>query len=192
MSSKLLGGLVFLVLGAAIGCNKGPTKSDEKPVAKAAEPVATAAAPAAPAVAAVAAVDGQKFGAGVTLTDSLEIEKLLADPNAYKGKNVRVEGMVTDVCPKRGCWFEMAGSAPGQKLRFKVQDGDMVFPPDSKGKHAVAEGVVAVTELTLEQSKEHAEYQSKEYGIKYDPASITKPTTVVRIDGTGAVFRDKK
>jgi hypothetical protein len=105
---------------------------------------------------------------------------------------VRVEGMITDVCPKRGCWFDLAGGGPGKKLKFKVTDGEMVFPVDAKGKVAVAEGVVAVRELSIEESKQYAEYQAKEYGIPYDPASITKPTSVVRLDGTGAVFRDQK
>jgi hypothetical protein len=132
------------------------------------------------------------FGAGVTLADTTPIDKILAEPAAFKGKTVRVEGMVVDVCPKRGCWFEMAGSQPGQKLRFKVTDGEMVFPVDSKGMHAVAQGQVHVKEMTLDESKKFAEYQAKEYGKPYDPDSITKPTVSVRIDGTGAVFRDKK
>jgi hypothetical protein len=131
---------------------------------------------------------GQTFGAGVKLGESTSIDAILAAPKEFSGKTVRVEGMVTDVCPKRGCWFELAGGKPGQKLRFKVTDGDMVFPMDSKGRKAVAEGVVAVTELTLEQTKERAEYEAKEYGKPYDPAAITEPAMVVRIDGTGAVF----
>lgn len=135
------------------------------------------------------AATGTSFGAGVTLAESVAIDSILGDPTAFKGKTVRVEGIVTDVCPKRGCWFEMAGSGPGKKLRFKVTDGEMVFPIDSKGMHAVAQGEVAVTSLTIEESKRRAEYQAKEYGVAYDPASITKPTLVVRLDGTGAVFR---
>ena len=47
-------------------------------------------------------------------------------------------------------------------------------------------------ELSLEETKPRAEYQKKEYGIPYDPASITKPTLHVQLDGTGAVFRDQK
>ena len=135
---------------------------------------------------------GTSFGAGVKLADATPIDTLLADPKAYQGKTVRVEGMITDVCPKRGCWFDMAGGGPGKKLKFKVTDGEMVFPADAKGKYAVAEGVVTVQELTLEQTRQQAEYQKKEYGIPYDPASLTKPTSLVRLDGTGAVFRDQK
>jgi hypothetical protein len=162
---------------ALSGCDKGPTKSE--------------AATHSPAQPATPTVKEQSFGAGVSLTETTPIAKLLADPAAYQGKVVRVEGMVVDVCPKRGCWFELAGDQPGQKLRFKVTDGEMVFPMESKGLHAIAEGQVAVKEMTLEESKQYAEYQAKEYGKPYDPASITEPTRIVRIDGTGAIFRGK-
>lgn len=164
----------------AAACDKGPTKSSE--------PAMASAAPAPGAAKSV--VSGQSFGAGVTLAETASIDAILADPAAFKGKTVRVEGMVLDVCPKRGCWMELAGKEPGHKLKFKVADGDMVFPPDSKGKTAVAQGAITVNELSLADSKAQAEYEAKEYGKTYDPASITKPTLVVRLDGTGAVFRD--
>jgi hypothetical protein len=138
------------------------------------------------------AATGEKFGAGVTLTESMPVDKLLAEAKAHVGKTVRVEGMIVDVCPKRGCWMDLAGPAAGQKVRFKVTDGEMVFPMDAKGKYAVVEGVVAVNELTLEETKEYLAYQQKEYGAEVDPASVTEPMSIVRLDGTGAMLRDKK
>ena len=168
----------------ATACDKGPTKSSAEPA-----PAMASSAPTTPATT-KGLVSGQSFGAGVTLAETTSIDALLADPAAYKGKTVRVEGMVLDVCPKRGCWMELAGKEPGHKLKFKVTDGEMVFPPDSKGKTAVAQGSIAVRELSIEDSKAQAEYEAKEYGKPFDPASITKPTVVVRLDGTGAVFRD--
>lgn len=200
MSSILSRTFALLLVGAPLlaACDKGPTKTSQQAVTTAASPTpaepAAAASPtqAEPAAAASATVTGTTFGAGVTLTEAVAIDAILADPAAYKDKTVRVEGMITDVCPKRGCWMELAGTAPGQKLRFKVTDGEMVFPMDAKGKHAVVQGVVAVNELTLEQSKEYAEYQAKEYGKPYDPASVTEPMRLVRVDGTGAVLRDQK
>lgn len=172
--------ILLLSLLNAIGCDRGP-KSEAATVSSQTTPAAVAPAG-----------KTQSFGAGVTVAELTSIEKILAEPAAFKGKTVRVEGMVVDVCPKRGCWFEMAGDGAGQKLRFKVTDGEMVFPLDSKGMYASAQGQVAVKDMTLEESKQYAEYQAKEYGKPYDPASITKPTQIVRIDGTGAVFRDKK
>ncbi len=174
--------LVALSLAVSLGaCDKGPTKSDPAPTATATAPGASP----------TAAPTGQSFGAGVTLTDTVSIDAILADPKAYKGKTVRVEGMVLDVCPKRGCWMELAGKEPGHKLKFKVTDGEMVFPMDAKGKVAVAQGEVSVKELTLDETKEYAKYQAEEYGKPYDEASITKPQLIVQLSGTGAVFRDK-
>jgi hypothetical protein len=184
--------LVLLCLPLA-ACDKGPKpgEANAAPAAGAAPGAATPAAPAAAAPTGTASA-GTTFGAGVKLAAATPIDTILADPKAYNGKTVRVEGMVTDVCPRRGCWFDMAGGGPGKKLKFKVVDGEMVFPPDAKGKYAVAEGVVSVHELSLEQSKQYAEEQAKEYGTPYDPASITKPTALVRLDGTGATIRDQK
>lgn len=183
MLTTQLRGIRTLLLGALLvaGCDKGPSKN--------AEPVSAAAPSAVPAV---ATLEGKTFGAGVKLAESTPIASIIADPKAFQGKPVRVEGMITDVCQKRGCWFELVGSAPGEKLRFKVTDGEMVFPVDSKGKYVVAEGPIAVHELTMEQSREYAEEQASENGTKFDPASVTKPIQIVRIDGTGAVMRDKK
>lgn len=194
-----------LAAGALAGCDKGPARS-EATAAKTAEPAATAAptTPATPATPievpaggatidpAVAKPSGTPYGAGVKLVDATSISAILATPEPFAGKTVRVEGMIADVCPKRGCWMELAGDVAGDKLRFKVEDGAMVFPMDAKGKYAVAEGVVAITELTLEQTREYAEHQAKEYGKPYDPASITKPSRIVRLDGVGALIRDQK
>lgn len=176
--------LCILLLAASAGaCDKG-SKSQ-------AAPAPSQTAQANPGAAPAAAPKGQTFGGGIKLAESTSIDAILADPKAWNGKTVRVEGMITDVCPKRGCWMELAGTEPGHKLRFKVTDGEMVFPMDAKGQRATAEGTVAVKEMTLEESKEYAEYQAKEYGKPYDPASITEPMVVARIDGTGAVIHDR-
>jgi len=83
----------------------------------------------------------------------------------------------------------VAGTQPGQKLRFKVPDGLMVFPMDAKGKQVAAEGTVAVQKLSLEETKEYLAYQAQYSDEEFDPESVTEPTTVVRIDGVGAVVR---
>lgn len=176
--------LSFVLALAASGCDKGPKTSSAQPAAASTTAPAAATAPAASA--------GQSFGAGVKLTEATPIAAVLAAPKDFAGKTVRAEGMIVDVCPKRGCWFDMAGAEPGQKLRFKVVDGEMVFPVDAKGKYAVAEGVVSVKEMSLEDSVAYAKYQAEEKGEAFDPASVTAPITVVRIDGTGAQIRDRQ
>ncbi len=205
-TSPLLRGLSLILFSAALaigaaGCDKGPPARGEAAKMAPVEPAApTAAAPAAgtadqtaaAAPAGSATVEGKPYGAGVKLAAATPMADILKDPDAYVGKTVRVEGMIAEVCPQRGCWVDLAGAGEGEKLRFKVEDGDMVFPLEAKGQYAVAEGVVAVTMLSIEDSRKLAEYQAKEYGTPYDPASITAPTKRVRLDGVGAVVRDQK
>lgn len=152
----------------------------------------TAVKPSAPAQGAAIALEGTKYGEGVTLTESVSMAQLLAEPNKWEGKRVRVEGEVTDVCQMRGCWFEMAGAQPGEKMRFKVVDGVMTFPTSAKGNFAVAEGTVRKIPLTLEQTKKALAHEAEETGKTFDPDQVKEPMTIVRLDGTGAVLRAKK
>ena len=182
------------------GCSKAePAAPEAKPAAKATQEAKPAAKPDEAKPAAKAddgkpqkKVDGTEYGAGVTLPESVTIAELKTNVDKYVGKEVRVEGMVTGVCPKRGCWFDMAGDKAGDSMRFKVQDGVMVFPMEANGKYAVAQGIVRKMPMTLEKSKRWATYQRDSYGVDIDPDAITEPLTIVRLDGSGAVIRDAK
>lgn len=140
--------------------------------------------------AAALAAEGKVYGNGVAAGDVVAVSELIANPETYVGKTVRVEGLITDVCPKRGCWMNLAGDKEFQTVRIKVDDGVIVFPLDAKGKHAVAEGVFSKTEITSEQAVEHAKHLAEEKGEKFDPAKAKDlPTVVYQIKGTGAVIR---
>jgi len=134
--------------------------------------------------------EGKVYGAPLTGAPTVTIAQVMDDPTAYENKVIRVEGLVVDVCTKRGCWFEMAGDRPGMKMRFKVRDGDMVFPPTAKGKRAVAEGKVTVKTMTLEQTRQYEEHMAEDAGRDFDPESVTEPMVIVMLQGKGAVIRD--
>lgn len=133
---------------------------------------------------------GTRYGHGVTLRETTSLAALLADPDAYDGKRVRVEGKITEVCPMAGCWVNLQVPDSERTVTFKVKDGVIVFPTSDAGKYAVAEGVVSKRELTLEQTRGYLGHLAEETGKPFDPASITRPMTLVRVMGTGAVVRD--
>lgn len=97
------------------------------------------------ALAAAAFAGGKPYGKALTLKEATPVSAILASPGAWNGKRVQVKGMIVDVCAKRGCWMELASDQKFQSLRFKVEDGVIVFPVEAKGSQAVAEGVVQVT-----------------------------------------------
>ena len=132
------------------------------------------------------------YGKGVECTLALKVSELTDNIERYVGQRVRVEGLVTDVCPKRGCWIRLASDREYESLLFKVQDGVIVFPLSMKGKYAVADGVARRVELDLEQSRRYLAHKAEEKGEAFDPATVKAPITYVRLDGVGAVVRDRK
>jgi len=129
-----------------------------------------------------------KLGKPLTAKEPISIAALLSHANDYVGKTVQVKGKIVDVCQMMGCWMELTNDE-GQKVRIKVEDGDIVFPKDSAGKQAVAEGKFTRIELTREQAVAQAKEAAKESGRKFDPASIKSGTTIYQIQGTGAVIQ---
>lgn len=136
----------------------------------------------------VIAGDRISYGKGVTGPDTVKLSELMAHPDKYVDKVVRVEGIVLDVCPKRGCWMELSGDVEFTTVRIKVEDGVIVFPMDAKGRHAVAEGKFTVRRLSLEETVKYKEHIAEEKGEKFDPASVKEPMTVYTVKGTGAVI----
>ena len=129
--------------------------------------------------------DETVYGEGVTLAKSVPIAELMADPEAWVGKKVRVEGLVVDVCKKRGCWMELAGGEGQPSIRIKVDDGVIVFPVEARGHQAVAEGVFTRIVLDDGLKKEH-EHEG------HDASSCqkeTRPGVIYLVRGTGAVIR---
>lgn len=135
---------------------------------------------------------GTVYGAGVTVTETTPISQLLATPDAFAGKRVRVEGLVADVCEMRGCWMNLASDKEFQTMKFKVTDGVIVIPTSARGKYAVAEGTVRKMPLTLEQTRKMMAHEAEEQRKAFDPATVTEAVTMVRLDGLGAVIRDAK
>jgi Domain of unknown function (DUF4920) len=137
------------------------------------------------------AQEGQTFGKGVKTEDSVKVTELIAHADKYLGKTVRVEGVVADVCAKRGCWMDIVGDGATATIRIKVEDGVMVFPTSAKGKQAVAEGVFTKIEMTPDEARAAAKHTAEDSGQALDAkkAAPPAPLVVYEIRGTGAVIK---
>ncbi len=130
-----------------------------------------------------------KLGKPLTLKEAVTVATLLAHSGDYVGKTVQVKGKIVEVCQMMGCWMDLTNE-DGQKVRIKVNDGEIEFPKDSAGKLAIAEGKLNKLELTREQAVARAEEEAKESGRKFNPNSIKSGMTIYQIQGTGAVLLD--
>ena len=135
--------------------------------------------------------ESKQLGTPLTLDAPVTIQQALTDASSNVGKTVQVKGKVTEVCQMMGCWMALADPSDSSKtIRIQVKDGDIVFPKDSVGKIAIAEGVLTKHELTRAQTVAKAKHEAEEQGRKFNPDSIKQGVTYYEISGTGAVFTE--
>ncbi len=129
-----------------------------------------------------------KLGKPLTLKEPVSVAAVMEKPDAWVGKTVQVKGKVTEVCQMMGCWMNLVDAASGKSIRIKVNDGELVFPKDSPGRMAIAEGKLSKQELTREQAIAQAKHEAEEGGRKFDPKTVKGPVVTYQIQGTGAVI----
>lgn len=166
------------ILAAAAGCGVGGESSTTIP-----------ARGGAPGAAAPGAERGTTYGTPSAEATPVALADLLARPAEFEGRVVRVEGTITDVCAKRGCWIRIGDDAVQETVTFKVEDGVMVFPMTARGRSVVADGTAHAVALDLEKTRTLLARRAEEAGRPFDPATVTEPLTTVRLDGLGAVVR---
>jgi len=123
---------------------------------------------------------GTTYGAGVSQQTSVKVADLLAAPDSYAGKTVRVDGVVQAVCQTMGCWIQLGDDEKGAGIQFKVDDGVIVFPKDGKGRKASAEGTLEKIPTGDAHEAEHAKETMKGTGAAEAPR--------YRIKATGAII----
>jgi len=134
----------------------------------------------------------KKYGTSITLKKATPISELLGKPEDFKGQKILLDGEITEVCQKKGCWIKVKDGSSDTAVQVKVEDDVIVFPKDGKGKKVRAEGVVSVTVLTEEERRSSAEHEAEEQGKlkEFDPSKIVGSVTVVRIEGEGAEIKE--
>ena len=126
---------VLLVVGLA-GCGAPASVPGLESVSVAPVEISAPVATAAP-------VAEEHFGSPFTQNAVLAAKDLLADPKAKVGQTVLVEGRVTDVCQKAGCWMVITSDeANGAMMRVRMKDHGFSVAKDASGTTARVEGVV--------------------------------------------------
>jgi hypothetical protein len=134
-------------------------------------------------------VAGKIYGAGVSAADTVLVSELLANADRFLGETVRVQGPIVNLCKHRGCWLDIASDKEMQTIQLKVEDNEIVFPPELVGETAIVEGVLEGIPLTYEQACAYLESEAKCQGESFDPASVPAEGIIFyRIQGTGAVI----
>jgi len=178
--------LSLVALVALAAC--GDQNQHDQHAAAECDPANCAAARCGSAVAdSIPAPAGKVYGAGVSGGSTVPMADIVADPAAYVGRTVRVQGPVARVCRHAGCWFDF-GVGDDDLLRLQVVEGEIVFPPGLEGEVAMAEGVLEALPMSYAQSCAYLEQDATRRGVAFDKGAVpAEGITYYRIMGTGAV-----
>ncbi len=132
---------------------------------------------------------GKLYGKELILTEVTPLDDVYTAENV--GKRLRVEGIVTGVCAKRGCWIEIGaefkeGEEASETVWFKVTDGEIVFPMSIMGSKVVGEGVLEELVDSIEEQRAEGAKHAAEAGEEFDPESITEAEVTWLFSGIGA------
>lgn len=129
------------------------------------------------------------YGAGVGVDEVTPVAAILATPEEWAGKTVRVAGTVREVCPMAGCWLSIVAGPEAAPFRVKVVDGEIVFPLSARGLHATAEGTVAVHDMSRDEYAAWLAHLAEEQGGELDPATVGDgPYRRIQLDAVGAAI----
>lgn len=128
-----------------------------------------------------------KRGAAIGKSKKVSLAKVLANPQKYAGKMVRVEGVIVRSCKMEGCWMELAPSETAKSVRVKMKDHAFFIPLESAGAFAKAEGIFTIKTI----SKEMVDHMIEEDGAKFDNRNSDGSVTEITFEATGVELRRK-
>lgn len=130
------------------------------------------------------------FGERPKLKGLVKISTLLEHPKDYLGKEIKIEGIAMDVCPKRGCWMKIKSDRKKESLLIKVNDGEMVFPMSARGKNTVLQGRLVQSSMPEHEVIELEKARAEKAGKKFDPASVKGPRISYKFIPSGVIIQD--
>ena len=90
---------------------------------------------------------GEKIGAA----ERADLNEILQDPQAYAGKKVLIEGVISRSCTEMGCWMEIAAAPGGKSVRADTKH-KFFIPLNAAGMKIKAEGTVAIKTLSKSEA----------------------------------------
>ncbi|MEO8474196.1 MAG: DUF4920 domain-containing protein [Chryseolinea sp.] len=126
---------------------------------------------------------GSNYGSAISASGAVaaaELPKLLQDGQPH---DVKVTAVVSEVCPKMGCWMTLE-MADKTAVFVNMKDYGFFVPAALKGKTVVIDGQATVKKITVDELRHYAEDSKKS---KDEIAAINQPKEEIRLTANGIV-----
>jgi hypothetical protein len=124
-------------------------------------------------------------GSKLAAVPVVKVADVLARPEEWAGKTIRLEGNVTAMCTHRRAWFALQSEDKSGAYVRVLTAPSFLVPEGSLGKKARTEGVLEVTEVSAETATHYAqEHQLAQPGA----AAADAPQRTIVLKAAGAEF----
>lgn len=127
------------------------------------------------------------FGDTITSDGATEATKLIAMLEAKDSIPVKLNGKITEVCQKKGCWMKM-DLGNNQALRVTFKDYAFFVPKDASGKEVIVEGYAYNDTISVDELKHYAEDAGSS---KEEIEKITEPEVEFSFEANGVILKNE-
>jgi hypothetical protein len=132
--------------------------------------------------------NANQFGEAFAAENVQSIDDMFAQMAQDKTTEMeaKVEGKVTGVCQKKGCWMTLA-KADGSEMMVRFKDYGFFMPTDIAGKTVVIDGIAKVDTTSVDEQRHYAEDAGKDAA---EIAKITEPEVAVSFTADGVIIKE--
>lgn len=123
---------------------------------------------------------GMTFGEKITSDGAIAASELSAKLTGTEPVEVKVTGVVTEVCKTEGCWLRM--KTDNGTMLIKMKDHAFLVPLAMNGKTIVADGVATFKETSVAMLQHYAEDAGKS---KEEIEAIKEPKREITLQAKG-------
>jgi len=133
------------------------------------------------------------YGLGMTVAESetIAVAEVMADPEAFAERRIRVSGKVDQVCARRGCWLSLAAAEAGAGeslfVKFTCPIEGRLIPVEAVDRVAVVEGELTIKMISEEMARHIAEEAGESEG---DVAKIVGEQRQISLASSAALVHD--
>lgn len=136
-------------------------------------------------------VQGENRGAEVVVTKQMmTYDELLTKLEKTEGfEDIQVEGKVSAVCQKKGCWMTLVSDDTSkEEMVVKFKDYAFFMPLDLAGKTVILQGNAYKETTSVDELRHYAEDagQSEE-----EIAKITEPKVELKFEAAGVIIKEQ-
>lgn len=125
------------------------------------------------------------YGAKIDEKGAISIAEMQSVMDDSEEMNMKVEGVVSEVCQVKGCWMTLK-KPDGSTMRVTFKDYEFFVPKNISGKTVVINGKAYKSTTSVEQLRHYAEDAKKS---KEEIEKITTPKEELAFEADGVIVK---